>query len=246
MAVIDARMSTVMSGTYMPTACALNPYVQYSLGTSQTVMAIMRNGLEKMLNTNSVAIALQEFETFRTKQGEFSSDIVRRMVIDHRTSPAAWWATFGGDTPVLQRVARHLLSRCAASSGCERNWSTFAYIHTKLRNRLSHQKLDKLVFVNYNLRLRLQRAIRVVDPYDYDPVSSFMDLSLYRQSSAIQDWMQQSRSNGDPAFDEDSDFTDTPLPSQMFTDIGTAHAHDEDVEAWAEKTIGDTSGKKED
>jgi len=93
--VIDARMSTVMSGTYMPTACALNPYVQYSLGTSQTVMAVMRNGLEKTLNTNSAAIALQEFETFRTKQGEFSSDIARRMAIDHRTSPAAWWATFG-------------------------------------------------------------------------------------------------------------------------------------------------------
>jgi len=240
MAVIDARMTTVMSGTYMATACALNPYVQYSLGTSQTVMAVMRNGLEKTLNTNSAAIALQEFETFRTKQGEFSSDIARRMAIDRRTSPAAWWATFGGDTPVLQRVARRLLSRCAASSGCERNWSTFAYIHTKLRNRLSHQKLDKLVFVNYNLRLRLQRAIRVVDPYDYDPVSSFMDLYLYRQSSAIQDWMQQSRSNGDPAFDEDSDFTDTPLPSQMFTDIGSAHAHDEDVGAWAEKIIGDT------
>jgi len=67
-----------------------------------------------------------------------------------------------------------------------------------------------------------------------------MDLSLYRQSSAIQDWMQQSRSNGDPAFDEDSDFTDTPWPSKMFTDIGSAHAHDEDVGAWAEKIIGDT------
>ena len=240
MAVIDARMNTVMSGTYMATACALNPYVQYSLGTSQKVMAVMRNGLEKMLNTNSAAIALQEFEIFRTKQGEFSSDIARRMAIDRKTSPAAWWATFGGDTPVLQRVARRLLSQCAASSGCERNWSTFAYIHTKLRNRLSHQKLDKLVFVNYNLRLRLQRATRGVDPYDYDPVSSFMDLSLYRQSSAIQNWMKLSRSNGDPAFDEDSDFTDTPLPSQMFTDIGSSHGHDEDVETWAEETIGDT------
>ena len=59
-------------------------------------MAVMRNGLEKMLNTNSAAIALQEFETFRTKQGEFSSDIARRMTIDRKTSPAAWWATFGG------------------------------------------------------------------------------------------------------------------------------------------------------
>ena len=26
----------------------------------------------------------------------------------------------------------------------------------------------------------------------------------------------------------------------MFTDIGSAHGHDEDVEAWAEETIGDT------
>ena len=86
MAVIDARMSTVMSGTDMPTACALNPYVQYSLGTSQTVMAVMRNGLEKMLNTNSAAIALQEFEIFRTKQGEFSSDIARYLSYQQKLS----------------------------------------------------------------------------------------------------------------------------------------------------------------
>ncbi|WP_217551508.1 hypothetical protein, partial [Pantoea sp. GbtcB22] len=76
---------------------------------------------------------------------------------------------------------------------------------------------DKLVFVNYNLRLRLDRSTKVADPYDYDPVTSFMDLSLYRRNSAIEDWMQQARSNGDPAFDKDSDFSDTPLPSMMFT-----------------------------
>jgi len=96
------------------------------------------------------------------------------------------------------------------------------------------------VFVNYNLRLRLERASKVADSYDYDPVSSFMDLSLYRQQSSIEQWMNQSRSNGDPAFNEDSEFSDTPVPSQQFTDIGREHGDNEDVEVWAEKTVGDT------
>jgi len=240
MKVIDARMTTVMADSYMSTACALNPYMYYNTGVSQNILALVRMGVDKMLETDAAAKALQEFEIFRRKQGEFSTDIARRMAIDRNTPPAAWWATFGGDTPVLQRVARRLLSQCVSSSGCERNWSTFAYIHTKLRNRLSHKKLDKLVFVNYNLRLRLDRASKGADPYDYDPVTSFMDLSLYRRNTAIEDWMVQARSNEAPSFDEDSDFSDTPLPNQMFTDIGRAHGDEEDVEAWAEKTVGDT------
>ncbi|WVZ79531.1 hypothetical protein U9M48_027100, partial [Paspalum notatum var. saurae] len=179
-------------------------------------------GVDKMLETD----ALSKGTLFGRKQGEFSTDIARRMAIDRNTPPAAWWAIFGGDTPVLQRVARRLLSQCVSSSGCERNWSTFAYIHTKLRNRLSHKKLDKLVFVNYNLRLRLDRASKGADPYDYDPVTSFMDLSLYRRNTIIEDWMVQ-----------DSSYS---TPNRMFTDIGRAHGDEKDVEAWAEKTVGDT------
>ncbi|XP_039812046.1 uncharacterized protein LOC120675023 [Panicum virgatum] len=86
MAVIDARMTTVMSGSYMATACALNPYVQYSLGTLQTVMAVMRNGLEKILNTNSAAIALQEFEIFRTKQVISNSRLDEAIKVQWRPS----------------------------------------------------------------------------------------------------------------------------------------------------------------
>ena len=148
---------------------------------------------------------------------------------------------FGSDTPNLQRAATRLLSQCVSSSGCERNWSTFAFIHTKLRNRLSYSKLHDLVFVNYNLRLRIQRASATVEPSEYDPASSFMDLSLYRQHSAIREWMEKGRSNGPPTLDEDSDYSDSPIPSQMFTSL--AHDGDEsplDVTGWAEKNIGDT------
>ncbi|KAJ1280397.1 hypothetical protein BS78_04G229600 [Paspalum vaginatum] len=240
MHVIDSRMVTVMAGTYVQTACALNPYVHYAMGTTHNVMLYMRKGLERMLETDSAAIALQEFEAFRRKLGDFSTDMARRLAIDRNTQPASWWSMFGSDTPTLTKVARCLLSQCASSSGCERNWSTFAYIHIKLRNRLSHKKLHNLVFVNYNIRLRLDRASKGAETSDYDPVSSFIDLSLYRHQSTIQEWMEQSRSNGAPAFDEDSEFSDSPLPSQMFTDIGRAHGDREDVDAWAEKTVGDT------
>jgi hypothetical protein len=69
---------------------------------------------------------------------------------------AAWWMMFGGSTPQLQRLALRLVSQCVSSSGCERNWSTLALLHTKVCNRLTHKKLNKLVYVNYNLRLRLE------------------------------------------------------------------------------------------
>ncbi|KAK4583568.1 hypothetical protein RGQ29_026342 [Quercus rubra] len=58
--------------------------------------------------------------------------------------------TFG--TQLAQESAK--ISQPAASLGCERNWSVFEQIHTKRRNRLEHQRLNDLVFVHYNYRLK--------------------------------------------------------------------------------------------
>ncbi|CAN0928955.1 hypothetical protein LINGRAHAP2_LOCUS36778, partial [Linum grandiflorum] len=57
-------------------------------------------------------------------------------------------------TPIIQKLAIHIVSQTAASSGCERNWSVFDRIHTKKRNMLEHNRLSDLVFVNYNMRLQ--------------------------------------------------------------------------------------------
>ena len=144
---------------------------------------------------------------------------------------------FGADTPTLQELAMKLLSQCASSSGCERNWSIFAFIHTKLRSRLGHKKLHQLVFVNYNLRLRIQRAGSIPDTSEFDPVGRMMDLSFYRQRNAIRDWMEYGRSNATPALDENSDYNDTPIPSALFTSMADEN---ENWDQWADKNIGDT------
>jgi hypothetical protein len=51
---------------------------------------------------------------------------------------------FGGDTPNLQKLTLHIVSQCCSSNGCERNWSTFALIHTKVRNKLSYKKIAQV------------------------------------------------------------------------------------------------------
>ena len=65
-----------------------------------------------------------------------------------------WWKNFGHSAPNVAKLAITLLSQTTSSSGCERNWSVFERIHTKKRNRLEHQRLNDLVFVHYNLRLK--------------------------------------------------------------------------------------------
>ena len=66
----------------------------------------------------------------------------------------AWWEQFGNDTPGLQKFVIHVLSQCCSTTKCERNWSIFEFIHSKRRNRLEHKRLNDLVFVRYNLKLR--------------------------------------------------------------------------------------------
>ena len=67
-------------------------------------------------------------------------------------------------------IAVKVLSQTVASSGCERNWSTFNLIHTKRRNKLDTVRLKDLVFVHYNKWLRIKH-IREGEEKDYmDPI----------------------------------------------------------------------------
>lgn len=46
-----------------------------------------------------------------------------------------------------------VLAQPTSASSCERNWSTYDFVHSKRRNRLCHARADKLVYVFSNLRL---------------------------------------------------------------------------------------------
>jgi hypothetical protein len=158
--------------------------------------------------------------------------------------PATWWQISGYSTPALQKVAIRLVSQCASATGCERNWSTFAFIHTKVRNCLTYEKLHKLVYVNYNLRI--QNRIDGGSPYhdDGDPFNRLMELTLVDVSNPIREWMERARSTVEPELDEESPETDAPISSAMVTATGDPRdlqrrTGSQSVSQWARKNIGD-------
>ena len=85
---------------------------------------------------------IEQHSSYRAGHGLFG----RPMALAAAKSMPAhrWWSSFGSGTPELQLVATRVLSQTVSASACERNWSTFEFVHTKKRNRLSSKKVCSL------------------------------------------------------------------------------------------------------
>uniref|UniRef100_A0A803N7M1 BED-type domain-containing protein n=1 Tax=Chenopodium quinoa TaxID=63459 RepID=A0A803N7M1_CHEQI len=69
-----------------------------------------------------------------------------------------WWATYGSQVPMLQGLAYKLLGQPSSSSCSERNWSTYKFIHSCTRNKLTPKRAQDLVYIHNNLRLLSRRS----------------------------------------------------------------------------------------
>jgi len=111
----------------------------------------------------------------------------------------------------LQKFAIRILSQTCSASGCERNWSVFERIHTKKRNRLEQKRLNDMVFVQYNLRLRRNQLLNKT------PESSNIFLDDIDPSS---DWVVESQP---AAFDNEDlswmDLDPQPREENVCTDV---------------------------
>jgi hypothetical protein len=89
---------------------------------------------------------------------------------------------------------------------------------------LTYEKLHKLVYANYNLKI--QNNIDGGSPYhdDDDPFNRLMELTLVDASNLIREWMEHVRSTVQPELDEESPETDALVPSSMVT--ATANRQD--------------------
>ena len=80
---------------------------------------------------------------------------------------------YGNHAHTLRNLDLKVLSQIASSPACERNWSTFALIHTKQRNQLAYPRLQQLVFCYYNMKLKI-RDIQAET--DKDAEKDYLDL----------------------------------------------------------------------
>jgi hypothetical protein len=77
----------------------------------------------------------EEYSRFSSCSEEFndSDSIHDRFAV----SPMTWWTNHGQSIPLLMTLAIKLISQPASSSCCERNWSTYSFIHSVKRNALT-------------------------------------------------------------------------------------------------------------
>ncbi|MQL99084.1 hypothetical protein Taro_031805 [Colocasia esculenta] len=100
---------------------------------------------------------MMEMDKFKLKLDIYRDYDLRETV--NRMSPGEWWVMLDyktGQRNPLARIAIKVLSQTTLSSQCERNWSTFSLIHTKVRNRLSATRLENLVYCYYNMQLKVK------------------------------------------------------------------------------------------
>ncbi|XP_057864530.2 uncharacterized protein LOC131072406 [Cryptomeria japonica] len=231
--IIDRRWHHQLHRPIHAAAYYLNPAFHFSPTFKANVEVL--NGLysimEKMALAGSTQTKLiRELQLFSNAQGEiFSRPITKEsrttMMLDN------WWRFFGPTTPNLQKLAIRILSQPCSASGCERNWSMFEHIHSKRRNRLSVEKMNDLVFVHYNLRLRMRKNALVdicpiildeVDPdaewaTETNPVAVFSDddidwidrVDIEAEVVAMAEEERRARAEiGDSEADSDTDVPD--------------------------------------
>ncbi|XP_028120013.1 uncharacterized protein LOC114317473 [Camellia sinensis] len=161
--IIDTRWSFQLHQDLHAAGYFLNPQFQYGVTSSNEMIREVMDGLKKVItrlepNMDAQVKATNQLLLFRDKQETFGTPLAQRAW--KQSNPAEWWIIHGSCAPELQKIAVKVLSQTTTSSHRERNWSTFSLIHTKTRNRLKYKKIQRLVFITYNMRLKLRHVKR--------------------------------------------------------------------------------------
>jgi len=90
-----------------------------------------------------------EFTNFSNEGEEFHYvDYLReRCKMDAKT----WWTVHGARAPILQKITLKLLGQLCSSSCCERNCSTYSFIHSLKRNKMTPKRAEDSVYIYSNL-----------------------------------------------------------------------------------------------
>ncbi|PKU60096.1 hypothetical protein MA16_Dca020494 [Dendrobium catenatum] len=153
--IIDDRWELQLHRHLHAAGYYLNPQYQYAenKSTNPEIKLGLYHCMDRLISdATERSNADLQLVPFRNKEGFFGLQQAKDTIA--KRSPVEWWIQFGDGTPELQRFAVKVLGLTCSSSDCERNWSTYNQMHTKRRNRLSTLRMNSLVYIMYNRRLR--------------------------------------------------------------------------------------------
>ncbi|KAH7425014.1 hypothetical protein KP509_11G036900 [Ceratopteris richardii] len=168
-------------------AALLHPYFKGPRLWSQPHMRHMKDlYMDRIMSPDQQVTFDSEFSAYMSNVGiayarstSLRSDVTAR--------PLEWWNHYGYGHPSIAPYALRVLSQDCSSSPCERNWSAFSLVHTKLRNRLSVEQFHRVVFCKANLRLlRTLRSLtgpKQTSPIDFE--SAFTSAEVCIEASIL-------------------------------------------------------------
>jgi hypothetical protein len=114
-------------------------FMSHNQGEDLRVMEGWLRIVEKLIPRPEHRVkCLTELGIYKSGGGIFGRPLVRDAAKSMQGH--IWWREFGSVCPTLQPLAIKVLAQCSSACGCERNWSTFDFIHSKKRNRLSVER----------------------------------------------------------------------------------------------------------
>ena len=72
------------------------------------------------------------------------------MLARRETTPLQYWLVTGRDWSELQNIALRIFNVAPSSTSAEHNFSAFGFLHSKARNKLGPERVEKLVFIKFN------------------------------------------------------------------------------------------------
>ncbi|XP_019166878.1 PREDICTED: uncharacterized protein LOC109162646 [Ipomoea nil] len=157
MAIVERRWDDQMGVDLYGAALFLNPSKYFDLKATDSTCARKQRAmfntiLHKMIDDDDLQVKINnQADNYNNMRKDFGMPLAVKQ--QKAKTPLYWWNAVGGLSIELQTLAMRITSLCCSSSGCESNWSTFEFIHTKKRNRLEHKRLNDLVYVQYNRKI---------------------------------------------------------------------------------------------
>jgi hypothetical protein len=129
--------------------------------------------LKAYLPPDDVPRAMQAFLRFYTRRGPFRED---HSSWDYAEDPVMFWQLHFDDNNALSQLADRVLHTLANSVPCERAFSTLNQLHTKTRNALTPERVNKLLYIQINRRTLRRDALaeKLLEDEDEDEEDDLM------------------------------------------------------------------------
>ncbi|KAH6756958.1 hypothetical protein C2S53_009192 [Perilla frutescens var. hirtella] len=169
--IIDEKWEKQMHRDLHAAGYYLNPQFRWSPNVSDhpEIKTGLWNCMERILDDRELFIKVDaQLQDYKDKTGFFGHFASLSSYLTR--PPVQWWDHVGDEVPELKAFAMKILGLTCSASACERNWSTFNQVHTKRRNRLSTNRLNSLVYIMYNKKLKLKFLKKQSRKVEEDPL----------------------------------------------------------------------------